>query len=188
MSVLQSIGAVLLQRHTRVMGCFVLVLLLAGSEWSGRTVSAADETGINGTLPGGTLPPGGTIPPNGTVPPANAGLVRIVHFAPFDPDLADTALDICTETNQPVAGFTGLVYRSATSYQTFSTGVYDWKVTRPGCGATVVDVPPFTLFNGARLTLNIIGDSVNQPLGTILTVDDIGFPTNLYLPNIRRSA
>lgn len=187
MQILRRSGRWFGSRRAWLLGCFLVLSLLAGVEWAQRTAHAADDeaVAVNGTLPpGGTIPPG-TIPPGGTVPPAIAGQIRVIHFAPFDSNIAATVVDICTEDNQPIAGFTNLVYRSETGYQNFVPGTYDWKVTLPGCGATVVDIPPFTLFKGAMLTLNIIGDGVSQPLTTILAVDDLGFPFSLYLPNVR---
>jgi hypothetical protein len=150
---------------------FIVLLFLAGfSLWLGGG-------GVNAQTPS-TVPANGTIPPGGTIPPAPTdpanGLVRVVHLAPLDDDIANTAVDVCDEDNTPISGFTGLVYLSQSGYHPFPPTIYDWQVMTPGCGTLLVDIPPFSLNAGAVLTLYIIGDDDQQPLSTLLSVEEVG--------------
>ena len=156
---------------------FVLVLVVCGLALLHQPASAEEQTE--------TIPPGGTVPP----PPHNltAGLVRVVHGAPFSPVVADTAVDICQADDTAVAGFTGLVYLTETGYLPFAPGIYDWYVGEPGCVAEVVDIPPFTLFVDAALTIYILGDGVNQPITTVLSVDRAGLNRIQQLPLVFQS-
>ncbi|MDQ3249838.1 MAG: DUF4397 domain-containing protein [Chloroflexota bacterium] len=142
----------------------------------------SQQAGAQGTIPPGGTVPGGTLP----VPGANQGLVNVIHLAPFDPVIANTSVDVCTQTGTPVAGATGLVYLEQSGYLTLPAGTYDWKVTFPGCGSTVVDIAPFTLFDQSVLTLLIIGDGVKQPFSTVLLVQNGGLSQRLYLPIIAK--
>ncbi|CAN5549263.1 hypothetical protein BH10CHL1_BH10CHL1_12470 [soil metagenome] len=152
---------------------FAGLITLAGFSLFNQQASAA-----------GTIPPGGTLPPGGSVP-FNKGQVNIIHLAPFDANIANTAVDVCTETNTPVAGATNLHYLEQSGFLTLSSGSYDWKVTQPGCGATILDLAPFVLGNQGVITLLIIGDRVNQPLSSLLLVQDTGL-INVYLPLITK--
>lgn len=155
---------------------FLLVLASQSASW----VTAAP---LNQTVPGGTIPPGGTLPPP-ALPTAGTGFVRVIHLAPFDNNIADTAVDICTQAGAPVTGFTGLVYLEQSGYQPLPIGPYDWTVATPGCGAVALDLPPFTLQSGAVLTLLIVGGG-NQPLTSVLLVDRAG-QSFFYLPLVVR--
>lgn len=155
-------------------------LLLVLARQSEAWVMAAP---LNQTVPGGTIPPGGTLPAP-PQPTLGAGLVRVLHLAPFDNTLANTAVDICTEAGDPVAGFTDLVYLEQSGYQALPSGSYDWTVSTPGCDAVVLDLPAFTLQSGAALTILIVGDD-SQALTSVLLVDRLG-QRGLYLPIILR--
>ncbi|MCB0061663.1 MAG: DUF4397 domain-containing protein [Caldilineaceae bacterium] len=136
------------------------------------------------TIPGGTIPPGGTLPPP-VIDPAQ-GQVRVLHLAPIDADLGNTAVDICTEGGTPVSGLTGLRYGDQSSYVAFAPGTQDWVVGPPGCGTTLLDLPPFLLERGSALTLIIAGDGANQPLRSVVLVDAAGQFYRLYLPSLFR--
>ena len=158
---------------------FALLIALAGFSLLSPQAQAA------GTVPGGTVPPGGTIPPGGTTPPpptANQGQINIVDQATFS-----GPVEICTAANVPVTGATSLDYGDQTGFQTFPAGVYDWKVTEPGCGATIVDIPPFKLNPQAVLTLVITGNGSDQPFNTVLVVQNLGLFFNIYLPLIAQN-
>lgn len=167
-------------RRYLFIGLFAVLVVLAGFSLLTPQAHAA------GTLPSGTVPPGGTIPPGGTTPPpptAAQGQINIVDQATFS-----SAVDVCTEANVPVTGATGLDYSDQTGFQTFPAGTYDWKVTKPGCGATIVDIPPFKLNPQAVLTLFITGNgSSEQPFNTVLVVQNLGLFFNLYLPIIAQN-
>ena len=154
---------------------FAMLITLAGFSLLSQQASAA-----------GTIPPGGTVPPGGTLPPANQGQVNIIHLAPFSTVLANTAVDVCTEANVPVTGATNLHYLEQSGFLNLPAGSYDWKVTQPGCGATIVDLAPFVLGDQGRITLLIIGDGVNQPVSSLLLVQSMGL-MHVYLPLISKS-
>lgn len=158
---------------------FCLLLVLAGlsSQWGGIGTAAAQ------TVPGGTITPGGTLPPPPTLT-AGTGLVRVIHLAPFDNTIADTAVDICTGNNTPVTGLTNLAYLEQSGYIPLSPGPYDWTVATPGCGTVVLDLPAFTLQPGMVLTLLVVGGG-NQPLSSVLLVEQSG-QAYLYLPLIAK--
>jgi hypothetical protein len=169
------------RRHYRFAALLVVLIGLAGlSLWlaDGNVRAQGDLV----TPASGTIPPGGTIPP--PVPDPTNGQVRVVHLAPFDNVIANTAVDICREDNTPISGFTGLLYLSETGYLPFTFGNYNWKVMTPGCGALVTDIPPFTLNAGAALTLYITGDGNNQPITTLLSVEAQGLTERRFLPLI----
>jgi hypothetical protein len=128
----------------------------------------------------GTLPLGGTLPPPPVI--TGQGQVRVIHLAPFAASTDDTEVDVCTENNNALPGLTGLVYGSHSGYQVFATGNHDWKVTQPGCGALVVDLPQFQLYANTALTIYIIGDGTNQPFAAFLSVDRPGANLVRYLP------
>ncbi len=157
---------------------FLLLLTLASA--SGAWVGGV---ALGDTTPPGTIPPGGTLPPPPT-PAAGTGLVRVLHLAPFDPVIANTAVDICTTVGSPVAGLTDLVYLEQSGYIAFPAGTYDWLVGTPGCATAILDLPAFTLQSGNVLTLLIVGGD-NQPLSTVLLVEAEA-KTQFYLPLIYR--
>ena len=162
-----------LGRRYLLVALFAGLVTLAGFSLFSHQASAA-----------GTIPPGGTLPPGGTVP-LNQGQVNIIHLAPFDAVIANTAVDVCTETNTAVTGATNLHYLEQSGFLALTAGSYDWKVTKPGCGATIVDIAPFVLAKQGIITLLIIGDNTNQPVSTLLLVQDSGI-TVRYLPFVSR--
>lgn len=157
-------------------GLLVTLASLSG-QWLDGTVFAQ-------TVPGGTITPGGTLPAPPT-PAPGAALVRVIHLAPFDNTVADTAVDICTQSDNPVTGLTDLVYLAQSGYITLAPGLYDWQVAAPGCGAMLLDLPAFTLQPGMVLTLLVIGGG-NQPLSSVVLVEQAG-QTYLYLPLIAKT-
>lgn len=138
------------------------------------------QANAGATIPGGTVPPG-TLPPPG---PSGQGQVNVIHLAPFDPVIANTAVDICTEAGTPITGATNLQYLEQSGYLLLPQGNYDWKVMTPGCSSLIVNLEPFTLFDQAVLSVLIIGDGVNQPFDSVLIVQDRGISLKKYLPLI----
>ena len=91
------------------------------------------------------------------------GKVRISHLAPFADTEDGTRVDICTEDGAVVGGLIGVPYKASTDYLELPTGDYDLKVAATGSDcATLIDVPAFTLLNGAILDVFAVGDGVNQ--------------------------
>lgn len=162
-------------RHWGYLLLFGVLLALAS-----LPVAWVEAAELGQTVPG-TIPPGGTLPAPLT-PTPGLGLVRVLHLAPFDADLADTAIDICTQAGDPVAGFTDLVYLEQSGYSTLPPGTYDWAVGTPGCATVLLDLPAFTLGGGSVLTLLIVGGG-DQPLTSVLVVDREAV-TYSYLPLI----
>jgi hypothetical protein len=156
---------------------FVVLVGLATFNLFGAPVRA--ETG---TVPAGTIPPGGTLPPPQINP--DQGQLRVLHLAPFATPPANTAVDLCTDGGAPLTGFTNMIYLQQVGYLPLPAGVYDLKVMTPGCGATIFDLPPFTLYKGSVLTILITGDGVNYPVTTALNVDNPGFSITIYFPLI----
>ena len=140
--------------------------------WFADGVSAYDT---------GSLPPGQTIPPGGTVPPAtepmpDQGQVNIIHLAPFASDLIDTGIQVCDTAGNPVTSY--IYYQQQTGYLYLAMGTYDWVVAEAGSNCSVLlpglDIPPFFVADGTRLTLLIFGDDDNQPLDSMLLVERVG--------------
>ncbi len=155
---------------------FLLLTAIAIFYSSNQPVNA--QAGTNGTIP-----PGGTIP--APQPDAAQGQVRVLHLAPIAADLNDTAVDICTEIGEPVAGLTGLVYLETSGYQLLPPGSYDWFVGTPGCATMLLDLPPFLLARGSVSTLLIVGGANGQELNSIFVVDLLGQVYQRYLPIVR---
>jgi hypothetical protein len=130
---------------------------------------------------------GDTIPPGGTIPPAPIdllhGFVRVFHAAPFAENVVDSEVDVCNNaTNTPITGLTDLYYLTDSGYQPFLPGDYDWYIGTPGCDNVVVDIPPFTLYRDAALSIYFLGDGDREALTTILSVDRRGLDQFILLP------
>lgn len=166
------------RRRASYLLLFLGLIVLAS--FSGQWV---DSTALAQTVPGGTITPGGTLPAPPTPAPGTA-LVRVIHLAPFDNTVADTAVDICTQSGNPVPGLTGLVYLAQSGYITLTPGLYDWTVETPGCGTVALDLPAFTLQPGMVLTLLVVGGG-NQPLTYVWLIDQAGLHS-VYLPLITK--
>lgn len=158
----------------------VLVGIFALLALAGFFVQPAMADDAGSTVPGGTVPPGGTIP----LPLLST--VKVIHSAPFAIDVADTAVDICTEDDLPVAGLSNLVYLDQAS-TILTSGNYDWKAAEAGtdCANTVIDIAPFRVDSGAEYLLLLTGDGANQPLDSLFVTLTAGTP-DTYLPIIFR--
>ncbi len=159
---------------------FLCLITLAGLSNGWADGIALGQT----TPPPSTIPPGGTLPPP-PIPTEGTGLVRVLHLAPLDAVIANTAIDICTEAGVPVPGLTGLVYLEQSGYISLPAGSYDWTVGTPGCATEVLDLPAFTLSSGTVLTILVVGGD-NQPLSSFLLVDRVDETRRYYLPFIAR--
>lgn len=155
-----------------------LILGLAGY-WQ-QSASAA-STAINATIPPGTIPPG-------TTTPSNQAKITIIHAAPFDTSVANTAVDICTQEGTVVSGLAGLKYLDNTSIFV-NPGNYDLKIADAGsnCTAIRLDLAAFMLITQEEVVLVITGDGSNQPLDALLYVASPGVHT-LYFPIIAKGA
>mgnify|MGYP005851564667 CR=1 FL=1 len=100
-------------------------------------------------------------------PAANGAKLRVAHLAPFAADLADTEVDICTDSGSVVAGLTNVPYKVFTNpYLELPAGDYDLKIAAPGsnCATTLLDLPMIRLADGDIRDVFAIGDIINQPL------------------------
>lgn len=125
-------------------------------------------------------------------PPKLRGKVRVVHVAPFI--AATNAITVLDGNNQPVAGLnTPLSYKQASPFVTLRSGSYHWKIALNGSNQILLDLPEFTVRDGARLTWYIIGDAFgapgNQPLTAVLVVNELGGDVHfIYLSLIARDS
>ena len=124
-----------------------------------------------------------------TKPAALTGKVRIVHAAPFgikptgNTLPVNTQVNIVTQSGESIdSTYEGLLYRESTPFITLPAGTHDWKVVLP-TGAVLIDLPQFTIYSEAVLTLYIIGDGVVQGTAGLLVINELGTQaTTLYLP------
>ena len=160
---------------------FIALLLLFFTGYWQQHASAATVMSANGTIPPGTIPPAAT-------PPADKARITVIHAAPFAADIANTALDICTQEGTVVSGLAGLKYLDNASIFV-NPGSYDLKIADAGsnCTALRLDLAAFTLITQEEVVLVITGDGSNQPLDALLYVANPGAHT-LYLPIIAKGA
>ncbi len=177
MQMLHSLAKVCLHRYATV---FLLAMVLSVFGYYGQASVNAANTTLPGTLPPGTIPPG-------TVPPPNQAKVTIIHAAPFAPILADTAIDVCTQSGLLVPGLGNIKYLENV-VGILPPGEYDVKIAKTGtnCSDVVLDIAPITLQAGQEVILIITGDGVNQPLGSLLVITNPG-QLKIYLPIIAKS-
>lgn len=110
-------------------------------------------------------------------PGSGLGKVRILHAAPFaDAGPAATGVNVVTEAGASI-GVNNLLYPTATDFLTLPVGTYDLKVVAAANPATtIINIDPFTLSTGDRVTAIAVG------LGTA------EFPARvLLLPFIERA-
>ena len=146
--------------------------------WDLRYIAAAIGDGVNWPLDLFVL--------RDEAQPADgmAGL-RIVHVAPFTSTLAATAVNVVAEDGEPFTDVEGLTYKGVTEFMDVSPGLYDLAVTDPD-GMVLLDIAPFSLVAGQSVTVFIVGDVTNQPLGVVIPGLDLG--TVIYLPIVFRNA
>ena len=168
-------------KRTRRRGIYVLTFLLL------TALTAYGLWTVDGVSAEGAAPLGQTIPPGGTIPPApeagaEQGQVNVIHVAPVDSEVIDTGVQICNaETNTPVTGY--LYYQQQTGYLDLAPDTYDWYVSLAGdnCTNELLDLPPFNIGKGTRISLLIFGDNDNQPLDSLVIVEVLG-SFDLYWP------
>jgi hypothetical protein len=112
----------------------------------------------NGTVPGGTVPPIQPLRPS----------ITFVHAASFDVDVAQTAIDVCTDEGEVVPGLENMIYGEAQTLY-FDPNSFDWKIAVAGtnCANVLVDIAPFGLGYNSVKVLVFSGDGAKQPLGVI---------------------
>lgn len=93
--------------------------------------------------------------------------IRVVHAAPFAPDLAATEVSIRTASGALINGLTGVPYFAESGFFSIPAGNYDLKVASPNGAINLIDPLPVDLPAGLDITVIAIGDGVNQPLGIL---------------------
>jgi hypothetical protein len=109
-------------------------------------------------------PDAGTIPPIPDLRPS----VTFVHAAGFDPDIALTAVDVCTDEGESVPGLENLTYGEGRTILV-DPGSFDWVIAAAGsnCQTVLLDMEPFGLSYSTIRVLVLAGDNVTQPLQVI---------------------
>jgi CYTH domain-containing protein len=135
---------------------------------SGTVNLSADTDYVLSAIGNGSLQPLELFPlVNDMTPDAANAKLRIAHLAPFDADINNTQVDICTDDGSVVAGLAGVPYKVFTDpYLSLPPGDYDLKITQAGsgCATTYLDLPSLRLAKGDIADVFAIGDIANQPL------------------------
>ncbi len=103
-------------------------------------------------------------------PITTSAKVRVIHVAPFASTITGTLVDIRDESGAPIAS--NVPYKFNSDYLPIAPGLYDLKVTLPGNGPTVIDLPAIQTNGGDIVTIFAVGDGTNQPL-RVLTIGDL---------------
>lgn len=149
----------------------------------GLAFFAAPATTSAQNAPNDTTPPG-TVPPNPALRPS----VTFIHAAPFDADVALTAVDICTDDGNLVPGMDGITYGGARTLS-LDPSLFDWMITTAGsnCQNVLLDIELFSLGYGTVRVLVFTGDIVNQPLVVLDVLAQEGGGV-IFMPVIIRSS
>lgn len=115
-----------------------------------------------------------------TAPPIGQAKVRIGHLAPFAASLPATAVDIRADDGTLI--LPNVAYKDVSPYLTLPAGTYDLKITTPGGGTDLFDIPPLSLGNRQILGAFAVGDVVNQPLAMLPLAYAPVQPYLYYLP------
>jgi hypothetical protein len=130
--------------------------------WDERYIAAAIGDGVNWPLDLFVLRDDAGMPAGGMA------RLRIVHVAPFTSTPEATAVNVVAEDGEPFTDVMGLMYKGVTEFVDVSPGVYDLAVVSPDDDTVLLDIDPFRLFAGNSVTVFIVGDGVNQPLGALI--------------------
>ena len=112
--------------------------------------------------------------------------IRIVHAAPFDSILANTAVSIRDDNDNVIGGQTDLEFGESSGYLEVPEGIYDLKIATPDGTTTLIDLAPVDLAAGTIVTVFATGDGVNLPLGIKAVFAD-GSDANLGLEQPTRA-
>lgn len=177
--------------HSFAVGAIAIFLTILGLSFAQSHADASTSRLLFGTDPTGGTIPGGTIPP-GTIPPGTGpifhGLINVIHAAPIDSDINNTAIDICdAESSSKVGG--PLVYGEQTGYEEIALGDYMWFVAPAGtdCGSNLHDISPFPIYAGTTLSVVIYGGANGYPLTSVVIAGAEGqriqfLPIMQYVP------
>jgi len=102
---------------------------------------------------------------NWTVPGPGMAALRVAHLAPFAADLADTQVDVRTDTGVLVGALDDVAYGTFSDYLELPAGIYNLMLTDPADPATMLlDLPPIILKDGDVMTVFAIGGANEWPL------------------------
>lgn len=121
-----------------------------------------------------------------TTPLTESAKLRIGHLAPFAANLAETAVDICTDSNTIVVP--NVPYKVVTApYLALPPGDYDLKIALAGtsCGTVALDLPSVRLAAGDIVDVFAVGlNNAAFPLAIETTTGLTLTPSITYLPLI----
>ncbi len=115
----------------------------------------------------------------GPDPSPGAGQLRVAHAAALGATIAETEIDVCSQTGGLFDNSAaGLRYRRTSFYHQLPPAAYNLKITRyaantPCGGPTLFSLAPVSLPEGARLTLILVGDGNHQPYGGFTFADGL---------------
>ena len=120
--------------------------------------------------------------------------MNFLHLAPFDSDVNNTGVDICTDPGFPfpssvaVPGATDVYYGQQTGYLLAPVGLYNLRVTQKGssCATVLLDLPPFNILDGTKLTIILYGGANGHPLDSLVIVEAPGV-MHVYLPLLQKA-
>ena len=107
-----------------------------------------------------------------TDPAAGNIKIRVVHSAPFDADLASTAVSIRLDDGTIVNNLASVQYGQDSGFFELPAGVYDLQVASPDGTQAFIDLAPLDLAAGTIVTVFAVGDGANQPLGATAVFGD----------------
>ncbi|WP_395373119.1 DUF4397 domain-containing protein [Marinicella sp. W31] len=112
--------------------------------------------------------------------------IRIVHAAPFDAVLANTAVSVRDDNDNIIGGLGNVEFGQFSGYLEVPAGVYDLKIATPDGSTTLIDIAPVNLAAGTVVTVFAIGNGSNLPLGIKAIFAD-GSDANLGLEQPSRA-
>lgn len=110
-----------------------------------------------------------------SAPAAGNAKVRVVHAAPFAPNITDTAVSVRLQDGTIVNGLASVEYKQESGFFELPAGEYDLQIATPDGTTTLIDPQPVALSDGDIVTLFAIGEGANQPLGITAVFGDGSF-------------
>jgi len=100
-----------------------------------------------------------------SVPAAGNVRLRVVHAAPFNAVLANTAVSIRTDGGTIVGGLSDVEFGEDSGWLEIPAGMYDLQVATVDGSMSLINPAPVMLPEGTVVTVFAVGDGVNQDLG-----------------------
>jgi hypothetical protein len=105
-------------------------------------------------------------------PEDNNLFLRVIHAAPFNSNIDDTAVSIRFDDGTVVGGMDTVLYGQASDFIEIPTGTYDLNISTVDGSTRLIDLVPLDLPPGITVNVFATGDGVNQPLGAYVTFSD----------------